>query len=657
MPVLTVKGAELAFGHHALLSGIDLVIESGERVGLIGRNGTGKSSLLAAIAGGIALDDGQIVKPPGLSIAWVEQEPAFEPGIRVYEAVAGGLPEAALLATYQGLADGPQDADAVRRLGELHERIEASDGWAVSHRIDTVLTRLALPPRARVDALSGGTRKRVALARALVAEPELLLLDEPTNHLDIETIGWLETLLIAHRGAVLLITHDRQFLDRVSTRIVELDRGRLSSHPGSFAAYQRRKADELSAQAQAAARFDKLLAQEEAWIRQGVEARRTRNEGRVRRLETLRRERATRRERLGDVRLALDAGERSGKRVAELVSVSKSFDGRIVLREVDAIVQRGDRVGIVGPNGAGKTTLLKVILGEWAADAGTVRLGTHREIAYFDQLRSTLDGDASLVQTISPGSDWIEIGDTRTHVMTYLGRFLFAPERARAPVRSLSGGERNRLLLAQLFARPANLLVLDEPTNDLDIETLELLEELLAAYDGTLLLVSHDRAFLDGVCTQTIAYEGDGRWREYAGGWSDYLAARQRNREGLPTRPGAVESPATPITTPTAPGTPAPQATPPALDGSTMGGPSALPVRQRTKLSYKEQRELATLPAAIESLEAEQARLHALLAEPATWQPGSGVDAVAIRKRVDEIEIELLASLARWQALETRTST
>ncbi|HLT28307.1 MAG TPA: ATP-binding cassette domain-containing protein, partial [Zeimonas sp.] len=446
MSLLTLRDVDLAYGHVALLRGVDFSIEAGERVALIGRNGSGKSSLLRGIAGLIAFDDGEIARRSGLSVAYVAQEPSLDESHSVFEAVAEGLAgHAKLIGEYETLADalarGTQSGEAaLERLATLQARIEAEDAWTVVHRIDNVLTRLGLDGARRVSELSGGMRKRVALARALVAEPELLLLDEPTNHLDIESITWLEELLVAWRGTLIVVTHDRRFLDRVATRVVELDRGRLRSYPGSFAEYQRRRNDELAAEAVADAKFDKLLAQEEAWIRKGVEARRTRNEGRVRRLEQLRRERAARRERLGRAALAVDASERSGRRVVELAGVTKAWGERVVVRDFDAIVQRGDRVGLVGPNGAGKTTLLRLMLGEIAPDSGVVQIGTNLQVAYFDQLRAQLDDSATLVETISPGSEWIEIGGRRTHAMSYLERFLFAPERARSPVGSLSGG-------------------------------------------------------------------------------------------------------------------------------------------------------------------------------------------------------------------------
>jgi ATP-binding cassette subfamily F protein uup len=584
----------------------------------------------------------------------VPQEPAFEPGHSIYEAVAGGLAaDAAKLAEYQRLSALAHDDDTVlTRMSALQAELDAADAWALSHRIDRVLSRLALDGAPPVDALSGGVRKRVALARALVAEPDLLLLDEPTNHLDIASIAWLEDLLLAHPGAVVVITHDRRFLDRIATRVVELDRGKLRSYPGNYSAWQQRKADELAQEAVIDAKFDKFLAQEEVWIRKGVQARRTRDEGRVRRLEALRRERAARRDRLGQVTLALDSGERSGKLVAELAGVSKAWDGRTVVRGFSTIIQRGDRVGLIGPNGSGKTTLLKLILGEIAPDSGAVRRGTNLQLAYFDQLRERLDDEATLADTISPGSEWVEIEGKRLHVTGYLGRFLFAPERARSPVKSLSGGERNRLLLARLFARPANLLVLDEPTNDLDIETLELLEELLADYPGTLLIVSHDRAFLDNVVTQSIVSLGDGRWREYAGGWADVEAAR--GREAADAAQAAAQAAASATrATGAARATGGPDG---GGDGPTGAGASAAAAQgpaRPAKLSYREQRELESLPGRIEALEAEQKALEAQLADPASYQQGG--DAVrAMRERFEAIEAELLEALERWEALEAR---
>ncbi|MBP6727267.1 MAG: ATP-binding cassette domain-containing protein, partial [Thauera sp.] len=515
MPLLSVENACLAFGHVDLLDKASFQLDAGERVALIGRNGSGKSSLLRAIAGQATLDDGLVWREVGLVTAYVPQEPDFDLERDVFATVADGLGNAAqLLVDYHAammLVVEDASPTALARLDALQHELEAADGWRLSQRVEHMLARLGLDAAAKVSSLSGGGIKRVALARALVAEPDLLLLDEPTNHLDIDGIVWLESLIRDFRGAVIVITHDRVFLDSVATRIIELDRGRLASYPGRFSDYLRRKAEELEAESKAAARFDKFLALEEVWIRKGVEARRTRNEGRVRRLEALRNERAARRDRLGNVSLAVDRGEKSGQMVAELIHVSKHYGDRTVVRDFSARIMRGDRIGFIGPNGAGKTTLLKLILGEIEPDEGTVRRGTRQSVAYFDQMREQLDPELPLTEVISPGSEFIEIGGERKHVIGYLGDFLFAPQRARSPVKSLSGGERNRLLLARLFARPANLMVLDEPTNDLDIETLDLLEDLLTRYDGTLFLVSHDRAFLDNVVTQVIAAEGDGR--------------------------------------------------------------------------------------------------------------------------------------------------
>jgi ATP-binding cassette subfamily F protein uup len=677
MSLLSVSDAHLAFGHVALLDAAEFSIEAGERIALIGRNGTGKSSLLKAIIGEIPLDQGDVVRRSGLTQAYVPQEPAFEPGHSVFEAVAGGLAQhAASLSQWrcvvERLETEPDNAALFEQMTQLQVELEASGAWDLTHRIDRMLSKLSLDPKAQVAQLSGGLRKRVAIARALVLEPELLLLDEPTNHLDIESIQWLEQLLIERRAATLFITHDRQLMDTVASRIVELDRGRLRSYPGDFSAYQTRKADELAQEAQVNAKFDRLLAQEEVWIRKGVEARRTRNEGRVRRLEALRQARAERRERMGRTRLEVDTGERSGRLVAEIEGVGKRWqEGPWLVRGLDAVIQRGDRIGLIGPNGAGKTTLLRLILGELKPEEGRVRTGTGLQVAYFDQLRAQLDEEASVVETISPGSEWIEIGGVRTHVMSYLGRFLFAPERARSPVKSLSGGERNRLLLARLFARPANLLVLDEPTNDLDIDTLELLEELLTEYSGTIMLVSHDRAFLDAVVTQSLAFEGEAHWVEYAGGYSDVVAARARRSSDLAAtaqatagdgaRPGkgkagggrsgagapssakalsATGERSTELETPLNAELNAGSVTP-------RGNPA------KSKLSYKEQRELAELPGRIETLEAEQKLLSERLADPATYGQ-AGAATHSLHSRFAEIEEELMVCLERWSELESR---
>ncbi|HSN42112.1 MAG TPA: ATP-binding cassette domain-containing protein [Burkholderiales bacterium] len=631
MPLVALDQACLAFGHVPLLDHADLVLDGGERVALIGRNGSGKTSLLRVIAGRQSLDDGHVRFGGGLRIAFVEQEPELDPRHTVFEAVAQGVGGArGLLLEYHALSHklaGAQNAADLERLQQLQHDLEHADGWRVNSRVDAAVARLGLQEDAVVGQLSGGVRKRVALAQALVAEPDVLLLDEPTNHLDIAAIEWLEELLKGFAGGVLFVTHDRRFLDNVATRTVELDRGRLASFAGGFAEYQRRKEEMLHAESVTNARFDKLLAQEEVWIRKGIEARRTRNEGRVRRLEQLRRERAARRERVGQVSFKVAEGDRSGQMVVELQEVGKRFGGRPVIRAFSARILRGDKVGLVGPNGCGKTTLLRIILGELEPDAGTVRRGTKLAVAYFDQLREQLDDNATLVECISPGSEFVEIGGERKHVIGYLGDFLFPPERARAKVSSLSGGERNRLLLARLFSRPANVLVLDEPTNDLDMETLELLESLLQDFTGTLFVVSHDRTFLDNVVTQVIAFEGDGVLREYAGGYSDW----QRARRGQAKAEAAAAKPQ-----------------PKAGEPQRRAG-----IQSAARLSYKEARELEALPQKIAALEQEQAQITGELADPALYR-GQPERVKTLQARYAAVEDELMQCLARWEALETR---
>ncbi|MEW9899319.1 ATP-binding cassette domain-containing protein [Chitinivorax sp. PXF-14] len=634
MPLITADNACLAFGHVPLLDQAEFQLDAGERVGLIGRNGTGKSSLLKALAGLARLDDG-IVRVHG-KVAYVPQEPEFAPGQSVFDAVAAGLAElAGLLGDYHHvtveLANPNADTDAVlARMQHLQNELEARDGWRFNSLVESTLTQLGLPADTPVASLSGGWKKRVALARALVVEPDVLLLDEPTNHLDVEAIEWLETVLRGFTGGVLVITHDRRFLDNVATRIVELDRGLLRSFPGNFAIYQQRKADMLEVEAIHNRKFDKFWAQEEVWIRKGVEARRTRNEGRVRRLEQLRRERTARRERMGQVKFTVDAGERSGKLVAELEHVNKAYDGRVLIRDFTTRILRGDRIGLLGPNGIGKTTLLKLILGQLQPDSGSVRQGTNLQVAYFDQFREQLDEEKPIIDIISQGSDFIDIGGERKHVISYLGDFLFPPERARSPVKSLSGGERNRLLLARLFTKPANVLVLDEPTNDLDIDTLELLETLLADYQGTVFLVSHDRAFLDNVVTQVIAFEGNGLLREYPGGYEGYQAARVRMAELAPAAAKAV---------------PEAQAKP------AVSAPQAK--NRQVKLSFNETRELAALPDEISALEQEQAELNEQLLSPDAYK-GDPTQLKAWQARIEEIEMLLLDKLGRWELLEAK---
>ena len=637
MPYLILSDASLAFGHVPLLDHAELQLDGGERVALIGRNGTGKSSLLSALAGCGGLDDGKVWLQPGLRIGYVPQEPPFAPDLTVFAAVVAGMGElSALLAEYHAVSHALSDAAAdqeklLERMHALQTELDARQAWSFEAQAERVIQRFSLDADSLVGTLSGGQKKRLALAQALAISPELLLLDEPTNHLDVGAIEWLEEMLVTSGVTLVFITHDRRFLERVATRIVELDRGSLLSCPGSFGEYQARKEAMLHDEALANARFDKFLAQEEVWVRQGIKARRTRNEGRVLRLERLRRERAARRERQGKVELAVDAGDRSGKLVAALERVSKRFGEQVVVRDFSCRVQRGDKIGIIGPNGAGKTTLLRLILGELAPDDGKVVLGTKVQVAYFDQFRSQLDEQATLIDVISPGSDFVEIGNQRKHVISYLGDFLFAPQRARSQVSSLSGGERNRLLLARLFARPANVLVLDEPTNDLDIETLELLEELLQDYSGTLFLVSHDRAFIDNVVTQTIAAEGDGVWREYAGGyqdWADYQAARRREE----TAPASAVR--------RADVRPA-EAPKPARTKAVAAG----------KRSWKEAQELAELPGRIAALEAEQKAIGERLADPALYQ-AQAQEAQRLSLRLSAIDEQLLVLLERWEVLE-----
>ena len=640
MALLTLMNASLAFGHVALLDHADFSLETSERIGLIGRNGTGKSSLLKILAGMERPDDGNLHVQQGVRIAYVAQEPILVPEHTIYESVREGLAE-----VVQWIDDYTHSRGD---LDTLQGQIESRDGWGWEQRLDETLQRLQLDPSAVVHSLSGGMRKRVALAQALVTRPDVLLLDEPTNHLDLNAITWLEDLLIDFKGSVIAITHDRAFLDRIATRIVELDRGKLRPYPGNYAAYQIQKEEQLAQEAVIQAKADKLLAQEEIWIRKGVEARRTRSQSRITRLQNLRGERASRREKVGNVKMEVASGVPSGKLVAELTDVTKSFpqpDGsvRTVIQKFTGTLLRGDKIGLLGPNGAGKTTLLKLILGELEADSGEVRRGTKLEVAYFDQMRDALDLDTTLEDFISPGSEWIEIGNKRQHVKSDLGDFLFSPARGTSPVRSLSGGERNRLLLARLFARPANVLVLDEPTNDLDIETLELLEELLQTYEGTVFLVSHDRAFMDNVVTGIIACESapdqPGFWREYEGSVQDWLV--QSKRAQAIRAQSAQRS-----------GTPPPQAAPAA---SSILAPTvpAENTPTRSKLSYKEQRELAELPVKIENLEKEQTNVRAQLSDGSVYQRDPGL-AQQLFRRDTEIDDQLLASLERWESLSAR---
>jgi ATP-binding cassette subfamily F protein uup len=678
MPLLQLRSASLAFGHFALLDRADLQIDPGERVALIGRNGSGKSSLLRALAGLGGLDDGEAWTQPGIKVAYVAQEPPLDPEHTVFEAVVSGLgAAAAALREWHEVSDALADPDAqdmdalLERMQTLQTELEASDGWRLHATAERAIDRFGLDPNLRINSLSGGQKKRVALAQALATEPDVLLLDEPTNHLDIVSIEWLESLLapgesasaatntdgldastsgangassaggpplLRPGGALLFITHDRRFLERVATRIVELDRGNLVSFPGRWQTYLERKEQMLHEEALANARADKLLAQEEIWIRKGVEARRTRSVGRIARLEQLRAERASRRERQGEVELRVDAGDRSGKRVAELEHVTRSWPGadgqpKVVVRDFSCRVMRGDRIGLIGPNGAGKTTLLRLILGEIEPDSGTVVQGTQLQVAYFDQFRAQLDPEAALVDVISPGSDFVEIGGQRQHVISYLGDFLFAPARVRSPVKSLSGGERNRLLLARLFARPANVLVLDEPTNDLDIETLDLLEQLLLDYSGTVLLVSHDRSFLDTVVTQVIVADGDGRWSEHVGGWSDWAQWRANANRANASRI-AVQ-------------------TDRIVSQVVKREPKNTKEQSSTRLSRAEQRELDQLPDQIAALESERSTMTERLSDPAFHSKNSE-EFQSVSRRLSALEQSISALMVRWELLESR---
>ncbi|HEZ2191860.1 ATP-binding cassette domain-containing protein [Neisseria meningitidis] len=630
MNILSVENASFAVGHVALLDKTSFQLDSGEKIGLIGRNGAGKSSFLKILAGVQKLDDGQIIVQNNLKIVYVPQESFFDKDATVFDTVAEGLGEIRdLLRRYHHVSHELENGSGealLKKLNELQLEIEAKDGWKLDAAVKQTLGELGLPENEKIGNLSGGQKKRVALAQAWVQKPDVLLLDEPTNHLDIDAIIWLENLLKAFEGSLVVITHDRRFLDNIATRIVELDRCILRSYPGSFSKYSEKKAQELAVEAEHNRLFDKFHAQEEAWIRKGIEARRTRNEGRVRRLEELRRQHAERRNVQGQVNFKLDSGEKSGKIIAELEHASFAYGGKVIMDKFSAILQRGDKIGLIGPNGIGKTTFLKLILGELQPTYGRIRIGSKQEVAYFDQFRSALNENDTVFYTLGQGNDYVEVGGKKKHVMSYLEDFLFPPARAQSPVSSLSGGERNRLLLAKLFTRPANILVLDEPTNDLDIDTQELLEDLLRDYQGTVFLVSHDRMFLDNVITQSIIFEGNGRLKEYIGGYQDYIDAKSLEAK-IQTESAPKTADAEPV--------------------------KEKPKANRTvKLSYKEQRELDALPDEIAALEAEQAEINAQLSDPEIFKDYE--KAGALQSRAEEIEMLLLEKLERWELLETK---
>jgi len=633
MPLLRLDNISHAYGHIPLLSQVGFQIDAGERVCLVGRNGTGKTTLFRIIAGDTHADDGEIWRADSLRVAHLEQEVPPDTDQTVFEVVASGIGELGqLLAEYHNLTHGESltSRDSLLQLARLQARIESLGGWNINQRVETVLTRLKLPEDKRLADCSGGIRRQVMLARALASEPDLLLLDEPTNHLDINAIDWLEKYLRNYQGAVMFITHDRTFVRNLATRIVELDRGKLISFPGDFDRYLQKKEELLDIEDRAAAKFDKKLAEEEVWIRQGVRARRTRNEGRVRALQSLRKEKADRLDAQGKARFSLDAGASSGKLVVDVRRVGFRYGEQTIIRDLSTRIQRGDRVGIIGPNGSGKSTLLKLILGELAPTSGEVLLGTRLQVAYFDQHRRALDPDKTVRENLSD-SDYVTVRSRSRHVIGYLKDFLFPPQRIDSPVNALSGGERNRLLLAKLFTQSANLMVLDEPTNDLDVDTLELLEELLSEYEGTLLLVSHDRTFLDNVVTSTLVFEGDGRFTEYAGGYEDWA----RYQRQIPDAPSVSNKRA---------------------NGATISSPAEVKRSDKPrKLTYKEQRELTALPERIEALEAEQAEINARMSEAEFYRQGNE-KITATMARLEAVKSELETCYVRWQELELLTA-
>ena len=632
MSILSLDNACFAVGHHPLLDHASLQLDSGEKIGFIGRNGAGKSTLLKILAKVQKLDDGLLTIQNDQKVVYVPQESQFEEQMTVFDTIALGLGELqTLLAEYHELSLHINDENSLQRLNDLQNELENRNGWQFDALIQQTISELKLPENELIANMSGGQKKRVALAQAWVQKPDILLLDEPTNHLDIDAIEWMENLLSGFSGSLIVVTHDRRFLDHIATRIIELDRGTLRSYPGSFSVYSEKKAQELAVEAEHNRLFDKFHAQEEAWIRKGIEARRTRNQGRVKRLEQLRRERAARREVQGQINFNLNSGETSGKIIAELEHAGFSYGNRLIMQDFSAIIQRGDKIGLIGPNGIGKTTFLKLILGELQPTSGKIRLGSRQEVAYFDQFRSSLNDNDTVFDTIGQGNDYVEIGQQRKHVIGYLEEFLFSPARAHSPVKSLSGGERNRLLLAKLFTRPANILILDEPTNDLDIDTQELLEELLRDYQGTVFLVSHDRTFLDNVVTQSIVFKGNGVLKEYIGGYQDYIDAQKREEALQPLAKIEVKN-------------------------NPVNDKSKTKNRRNDKLSFNEQRELNTLPEEIAALENEQIQLTEKLSDPEIFK-NDYKQAAAWQTRISEIEEILLQKLERWEALEARQSS
>ncbi|ALG67300.1 ATP-binding cassette domain-containing protein [Beggiatoa leptomitoformis] len=628
MLLISLDKVGIAYGHVALLDNVELRVESGERICLIGRNGEGKSTLLKIISSEIKPDHGRVERQASTRIAYLAQEPEFEATDTIFHAVAKGLGTVGtLMESYHALTQELTHTvtdELLAQLEKIQHQLEAQDGWMLEQKVETVLSRLELPADKKISELSGGWKRRVALAQILIQEPDLLLLDEPTNHLDIEAIDWLEEILINFKGGLLFVSHDRRFMQRVANRIIELDRGKLVSYPSDYETYLQLKEANLAAEATHNAKFDKVLAQEEVWIRQGIKARRTRNEGRVRALKKLREERKQRREKMGTIRLTVEQGDTSGRIVIEAEKINKFYSDKAVIRDFSTVIFRGDRIGLIGTNGAGKTTLLKILLGELAPDSGSIKHGTKLNVVYFDQLRAQLDPEQSVFDVISEGQDFIELNGQRKHVMSYLADFLFPPARARSPVKSLSGGERNRLLLARLFTKPANVLVLDEPTNDLDVESLELLEELLSEYTGTLLLVSHDRRFLDNVVTSTIVFEGEGNIAEYVGGYEDWLYQR----------PATIDS-----GKPTTVVKKAEKTTPPPV------------ANKGRKLSYKEQKELTELPLKIEQLEKQLHDLQLLMSAPEFYRKPAA-ETSATTAKLQKVEAELKTVYARWEALE-----